>query len=229
MPFTAKKQRWFNAFDEGDAAVTTDHRERLSEFFLVILLGPAHAGKLLEFCNDNTSAENWTSRSRHRHSRVDDILSVLGFIELLLKQTMFGSRVPTKKNFADTGTRLDLHKTFITQLADLEHKYGWKAQQVPIPNAVRKRLPWDRAVKDSNQDPCDVLIWLVHRFEALHAGLIEKHCQVPAEKILEGLSLAKEEAPFTTLNATYQQSSSRKPGQGSPPIDHPQLTSCNVV
>ena len=42
-----------------------------------------------------------------------------------------------------------------------------------------------------------MLIWLVHRFEALHTGLIEKHCQVPAEKILEGLSLAKEEAPFT--------------------------------
>ena len=141
MPFTAKEQRWFNAFDDGDDAVTINHRELLSEFFLVILLGPAHAGKLLEFCNDNTPAENWTSRSRHRHSRVDEILSVLGFIELLLKQTMFGSRVPTKKNFADTGTRLDLHKAFITQLADLEHKYGWKAQQVPIPNDVRNRLP----------------------------------------------------------------------------------------
>ena len=75
-------------------------------------MGPEHAGKIIDMINDNTAAENWTERSRHRLAKVDQVLSIMGLSELLLKQTVVGSRVKTKDNFADTGTRMERGRDF---------------------------------------------------------------------------------------------------------------------
>ena len=131
--FTEKEQEMFNAFEKGESATTINHRELLSEYFGIVLLGPAHAGKLIELVNDNSCAENWTNSDRHRDSKVDHILSMLGLSETLLKQSIFGSRVKSEENFADFGTRSDKSLLYEEGLAALEKKYGWKAEKVEVP------------------------------------------------------------------------------------------------
>ena len=56
--FTPEEQELFNAFERGEDAVTINHRELLSELFGVVLLGPKHAGKLINLVNDNNAAEH---------------------------------------------------------------------------------------------------------------------------------------------------------------------------
>ena len=76
--FTVEEQELFNAFELGEQATNINHRELLSELFGVVLLGPEHAGKLINLINDNTAAEHWTSKDHHQDARVDQILSILG-------------------------------------------------------------------------------------------------------------------------------------------------------
>ena len=99
VDFTLEEQELFNAFDLGEEAVTINHRELLSELFGVVLLGPEHAGKLINLINDNTCAENWTCKDHHRDSKVDQVLSILGLSETLLKQSLYGTRVNIDKLF----------------------------------------------------------------------------------------------------------------------------------
>ena len=96
---------------------------------------------------NNFDEENWTERSRHRLAKVDQVLSIMGLSELLLKQTVVGSRVKTKENFADTGTRMERGRDFREGLAALEAKHGWVAVQVQVPDWLRQ-MGWDTLSKD---------------------------------------------------------------------------------
>ena len=84
------------------------------------------------------------------HAKVDQVLALLGLRENLLKQTLVGSRlsrVKTKENFADTGTRDDLHAEFDAGLKVLEKENGWTAQEVPVDGWLRA-VGWDQVCRD---------------------------------------------------------------------------------
>ena len=194
--FTKEEQALFNNFDEGDKATTINHFELLSELFGIVLMGPEHAGKIIDMINDNTAAENWTERSRHRLAKVDQVLSIMGLSELLLKQTVVGSRVKTKENFADTGTRMERGCDFRDGLAALEAKHGWVAVQVQVPDWLRQ-MGWDTLSKDlPSRDwyaqACSFLTWL----ETTHPGLVESQCGVPSARVLSALRSAFKDEPL---------------------------------
>jgi len=188
---TAGEKELFNNFEEGTAATTINQWELLSELFGIVILGPLHASCIIDMINDNTAAENWTKRNRHRNAKVDQILSVIGLSELLLKQSVVGSRVRTSENFADTGTRmLTRSKDFLTGLKELEAKYGWKAKQVKIPAWLRS-MGWDALSKDLPPKEWWVLASsFISDVERSHPGLIGRSCGVAGSRILEELNKA---------------------------------------
>jgi len=199
LKFTPKEQELFNSFDLGEDAVNINHRELLSELFGVFLLGPEHAGKIINLINDNTAAENWTCRSRHRHAKVDQVLSLLGLSELLLKQTLIGSRVNTKENFADTGTRDDLRAEFEAGLAALEKQYGWQATEVKV-EAWLRQVGWDQVFTDlPDSDWFSQAVSYVDWLERNHPGLILKQCGVDPSLIRTCLHKAMLGDPITVV------------------------------
>ena len=190
LKFTEAEQQLFNAFELGEGAVNISHRELLSELFGVILLGPEHAGKLINLINDNTAAEGWTTRSRHRHAKVDQVLALLGLSETLLKQTLVGSRVKTKANFADTGTRDDLREEFERGLKELEQKYGWTAQEVEVEPWLRD-VGWDQVFTDlPDSDWFSQALSYTDWLERTHPGLIFRQSGVEYTSIRQCLHQA---------------------------------------
>ena len=198
---TPSEKERFNAWEQGTAATTINHYELLSELFGLTLFGPfhaaAHATCIIDMINDNTAAENWTKKNRHRHAKVDQVLSIIGLSELLLKQTVVGSRVKTKENFADTGTRMITRsQDFKEGMAALEKKYGWTSQLCEIPDWLRT-MGWDALSKDLPAKE-----WLaqastfVQWLETEHPGLILQKCGVAGSLILEKLSQASSHEPL---------------------------------
>ena len=199
LKFTPKEQELFNSFDLGEDAVNINHRELLSELFGVFLLGPEHAGKIINLINDNTAAENWTCRSRHRHAKVDQVLALLGLSETLLKQTLIGSRVKTKENFADTGTRDDLRAEFEAGLAALEKKHGWRATEVKVEPWLRD-MGWDQVFTDlPDSDWFSQAVAYVDWLEKSHPGLILKQSGVAPGLIRTCLHKAMLGDPITEV------------------------------
>ena len=199
LTFTQREQDLFNSFELGEDAVNINHRELLSELFGVLLLGPEHAGKIINLVNDNTAAENWTCRSRHRHAKVDQVLSLLGLSETILKQTLIGSRVKTKENFADTGTREDLRAEFEAGLAALEKKYGWKAKEVEVEPWLRN-VGWDQVFTDlPDSDWFSQAVSYLDWLEAKHPGLILKQSGVHPRLIRSCLHKAMLGDPITEV------------------------------
>lgn len=187
---TEAERRLFNSFEDGEHATTINLWELLSELFGVVLLGPEHAGKLVDMVNDNTAAENWTRNNHHACARVDQVLSVLGVYELCYRMTITGSRVKTEENFADTGTRDDLKVQYVEGLAELEKRYGWTATQVTIPHFLR-HIGWDslqRVVPESTWYALSVEC--LEHSERQHPGLVESQCEVPLPVILQALKAA---------------------------------------
>ena len=128
--FSEAEQELFNKWEREHDVTDINQRETLSELFGAVLCGRHHPRKMINMINDNTSAESWTCYSRHSHARIDHILSILGLCELLLRQTIVGSRVTTDRNFADTGTRDDKQSDYVVGIKELEKKHGWKAKEV---------------------------------------------------------------------------------------------------
>ena len=147
--------------------------------------------------NDNTAAEHWTRRNRHRHAKVDQVLSIIGLSELLLKQTVVGSRVKTKENFADTGTRMITRsQDFVKGLKALEEQYGWKARRVEIPEWLRS-MGWDALSKDLPMKEWWVLAeHFVSWLEVEHPNLILEHAGIAGSVILEELQKAAQMEPL---------------------------------
>ena len=188
--FTVEEQELFNAFELGEQATNINHRELLSELFGVVLLGPEHAGKLINLINDNTAAEHWTSKDHHQDARVDQILSILGLSETMLKQTLIGSRVKTTENFADFGTRQDKAEDYKKGIAALEKKYGWIATRVEVPEWLR-RMGWTQLRSQiSEGDWYTQAVEYVRWLRSSHPGLIENQCKVDSGSIQEALELA---------------------------------------
>ena len=188
--FTPEEQELFNAFERGEDAVTINHRELLSELFGVVLLGPKHAGKLINLVNDNTAAEHWTTKDRHGDAKVDQVLSLLGLSETLLRQTLFGSRVKTGDNFADFGTRKDKKEEYQRGIAELERKHGWKATKVEVPHWLRK-MGWTQLKEQVIEgDWYAQAMQFVQWLEDEHSRLIESQCAVEGALIVEALKHA---------------------------------------
>ena len=171
------------------------HRELLSEHFSLILQ-PEHTGKLLQHINDNTCAENWTDRNRHRDHRVEQVLASTGLSELLLKLVSCGARVDTKANFADLGMRKDLEEKFWEELAKLEERYGWKATRVEVPGWLRK-VGWDQVSTSGPESDWfrQALLWL-DWLETSHPGLVEKQTGVPVAEVQRALEEARDGVPI---------------------------------
>jgi len=194
---TDSEKALFNRFEEGTAATTINHWELLSELFGIVILGPQHFSCIIDMINDNTAAENWTKKNRHKHAKVDQVLSIIGLSELLLKQTVVGSRVRTKENFADTGTRMKTRsQDFLKGLQELEVKYGWTARQVKIPPWLRS-MGWDALSKDlPPKEWWTIAIAFVTDVESKHPGLIGRQCGVDASVILQELEKASSLDPL---------------------------------
>ena len=194
---TSSEKELFNNFEEGDAATTINQWELLSELFGIVLLGPEHAASIIDMINDNTAAENWTRRNRHRNAKVDQVLSIIGLSELMLKQTVVGSRVNTKENFADTGTRMITRsQDFVKGLKALEEQYGWKARRVEIPEWLRV-MGWDALSKDLPMKEWWVLAeHFVSWLEVEHPNLILEHAGIAGSVILEELQKAAQMEPL---------------------------------
>ena len=196
MAFTELEQELFNQF-ESEFGITINDRELLSELFGVVLLAPDHPRAILNMVNDNTAAQNWTDKNKHRSGRVDQILSVIGLFELTLKLTVWGSRVNTDENFADTGTRLEKRsQDFVKGLQELEQEHGWKAMELCVEDWVRD-MGWN--MLDSPKEDGS---WYGYAERALQSveqrfpGLMEKCCEVPIELILEQLREAYRGEPI---------------------------------
>ena len=196
VAFTELEQELFNDF-ESEFGITINDRELLSELFGVVLLAPDHPRAILNMVNDNTAAQNWTDKNKHRSGRVDQILSVIGLFELTLKLTVWGSRVNTDENFADTGTRLEKRsQDFVKGLQELEQEHGWKAMGLCVEDWVRD-MGWN--MLDSPKEDGS---WYGYAERALQSveqrfpGLMEKCCEVPIELILEQLREAYRGEPI---------------------------------
>ena len=134
---------------------------------------------MINLINANTAAENWTCKSRHRHAKVDQVLALLGWSETLLKQTLIGSRVKTKENFADTGTRDDLKTEFVEGLQALEREHGWTASEVPV-DAWLRAVGWDQVFQDlPERDWYALTVCPVHRLAGTHSPRSNKEAVPP--------------------------------------------------
>ena len=197
--FSKAEQEVFNAYERGEKATTINHRELLSEYWGMVLLGPQHAGKLIELVNDNTGAENWTNRDRHRDAKVDQILSMIGLSETLLKQSVYGSRVKSEDNFADFGTRSDKELLYKEGIAALEKKYGWKAKQVKVPSWLRD-VGWTLVSNQASEgDWYKHAITFVDWLDEKYPGLVESTSEVPSSTIRAALEAARMEEPISEV------------------------------
>jgi len=176
VDFPAEMMQVFNNFeDDPEHAVTINHCELLSELFAAVLLGPDHAGEILEMINDNVTAQRQTETSKHRDSRVDRILSIMGLVEIMLRVTIWGARVTSEDNFADYNTRLDeagMLDKHLTKLRELEQKHGW----VSVPQAVPPYLLEKGLLLSKEEDEDDtwfnLAVWVVTNIEITHPGVI---------------------------------------------------------
>ena len=120
----------------------------------------------------------------------------------MLKHSIIGSRVRSKENFADTGTRPELASQFQEGLRKLEEQYGWQARKVEVPAWLRD-MGWDALSKDL--PPRDwfgqaesYLTWL----QAEHPNLIAQRTGVSGAEVVAVLQAAKRGEPLSeSLNA----------------------------
>lgn len=196
--FTEEEKALFNHFDD-EYGTTINIMELWSEAIAVVMFGPKHTGKILAMVNDNTSAQSWTDRSRHRHSRVDQILVMVALSELMFKQTVWGERVPSEINFADIPTRKERQGEFEEGMAKLAQDYGWPTKQ----GTLLELDPWFRdfgmgmaSYEGSVPRWLEYAKGFVERTETLFPGQIRRTCGVGVEHLLEAFAQAEDTHPI---------------------------------
>ena len=175
---TEKELQLFNQFSKGEDALDINRFELFTELLGAGVFGPKFPKLIFDHINDNTSAEAWTNSSRHKCAKVDQVLAFIGVLELILKQTHWGSRVSSDENFADTGTRpLTRAQDFWKGLAALEKVYGWKAKEVNVPDFLRE-VGW--GLMDSEAPEKDwyrTMTLYLNYLQENYPGVVEESCQ----------------------------------------------------
>ena len=202
IEFTAEEQALFNAFHLGEGSTNINIFELWSEALGIVCLGLHHPKKIIDCINDNTAAQAWTEKGRHRSSKVDHILAALAFSEIMLKQTVQGSRIGSGVNFADIPTRIEKIHEFAAGMRERAEKYGWESpegEEVEVPAWLRD-FGFGLATYESSLPRwVHTVQGLVSHVEREKPGLILECCQVPASKFLEALKFAESDGPLPLI------------------------------
>ena len=192
---TPEEAALFNDFEKGEQATNINHWELASEVFGMVLLAWRHPRKIITMYNDNTAAQNWTNHSGHRIARVDQVLSIIGIMEMCLRVTAAGSRVTTEANtVADSGTREDLAQVHEECMKGLEAQHGWVRNHVLIPADFRDMGMGSTSEegKGSIGDWYDKAIWAVKYIESQKPGIVYDNTEVRGDEVVEALIHARD-------------------------------------
>ena len=213
LDFTEAEQKLFNAFELGEGATNINLMEMWSVAVAMVTFGANHTNQVLTMRNDNTSAEAWTNKNRHRNPKVEQMLVLVAIGELIFKQSVWGERVATWKNWADVPTRAKRKEEFLPGLKKLGEDYGWK-------NPTGRELQVEEWFRDFGMDEltpegnrprwCRLAESFVKSIEKQHPKLIAETCGVPATELLEAFRLAEssEDLPPITGEEDFSDMSS---------------------
>ena len=196
--YTKAENSFFNAFENDLHDLTTiNHRELLTELFAGVALGAQHAGKIIGMANDNCCAESLTRTSRARTSKDEQIVAMLGLLEVLLQITFVGERVGTLDNPADWFTRTPEYAHAAEFLAWYTSVTGIETQHVELVGdlAWLREVGWDGVVDGDCAPWFELAVKALDWITEHHQSELQQFCRVDPSSLRAALQSASEGEP----------------------------------